>query len=181
MTIRIAASILALFVACVAPVEAPARGAAFFGGRAAPLDSAPMSRAAIAPPRQVVAPATIIRPAIAPPRQVVALARIRAAPLTHFQHRRAPVVVWGSAPWFSGDDALWYNGNDSSSYSNPTAPWFSGYDNPTYVAPDQQNPPDINPITDRNAVPRRLGCRAQTYKVRSADDGGERAVNIVRC
>jgi hypothetical protein len=66
-----------------------------------------MSRAAIAPRRRVVTRAPMIRPAIAPPRQVVAPARIRAVPLTHIQHRRAPVVVWGYAPWYSGDDG-WY-------------------------------------------------------------------------
>jgi hypothetical protein len=186
MTIRIAASILVIFAAggFITPDETSARGGAFIGGRVAPFHSGfqtPMSRAAIAPPRRVVTPAPMIRPAIAPPRQVVALARIRAAPLTHFQHRRAPVVVWSYAPWYSGDDALWYNGDDSSSYSGSGEPWFGGYDNPTYVAPDQKNPPDTNPITDPNVMPRRLGCRTQTYKVRSADDGGERSVNIVRC
>jgi hypothetical protein len=182
MILRIAASILVIFAAGVAPVETSARGGAFIGGPVAPFHSGfqtPMSRAAIALPRRVVTPAPMSRPAVAPPRQVVALARIRAVPLTHIQHRRAPVVVWGYAPWYSGDDALWYNGDDSSSYSGSGEPWFGGY--PTYVAPDQKNPPDTNPITDPNAMPRRSGCRTQTYKVRSADDGGERSVNIVRC
>ena len=32
-----------------------------------------------------------------------------------------------------------------------------------------------------NARTRGVGCRTQTYKVPSADDGGERAVNVVRC
>ena len=173
MTMRIAAGVLVIFAAGVAPGEAPARGGAFIGAPVAPFHSGfqtPMNRAAIAPPRRVVTPAPMIRPAIAPPRQVVAPARIRAVPLTHIQHRRAPVVVWGYAPWYIGDDALWYNGDDS----------FGGYDNPTYVEPDQKNPPDTN-LTDPNAMPRRSGCRTQTYKVRSADDGGERSVNIVRC
>ena len=75
----------------------------------------------------------------------------------------------------------WYSGDDSSSYSGSGEPWFGGYDNPTDVASDQKNPRDTNPVTDPNVKPGRLGCRAQTYKVRSADDGGERSVNIVRC
>ena len=79
----------------------------------------------------------MIRPAIAPPRQVVAPARIRAVPLTHIQHRRAPVVVWGYVPWYSGDDG-WYSG-----YGTPSS---SSYDNWTYVAPSEQNPSDTNPI-----------------------------------
>ena len=111
MTIRIAASILVIFAVGGAPVETSARGGAFIGGPVAPFHSGfqtPMSRAAIAPPRRVVTPAPMIRPAIAPPRQVVAPARIRAVPLTHIQHRRAPVVVWGYAPWYSGDDG-WYS------------------------------------------------------------------------
>ena len=69
-----------------------------------------MSRAAIAPSRRVVTPAPMIRPAIAPPRQVVAPARIRAVPLTHIQHRRAPVVVWatrlGTAAMMVGTAAM---------------------------------------------------------------------------
>ena len=106
------ASILVIFAVGGAPVETSARGGAFIGGPVAPFHSGfqtPMSRAAIAPPRRVVTPAPMIRPAIAlaPPRQVVAPARIRAVPLTHIQHRRAPVVVWGYAPWYSGDDG-WY-------------------------------------------------------------------------
>ena len=112
MTIRIAASILVILAVGGAPVETSARGGAFIGGAVAPFHSGlqtPMSRAAIGPPRRVVTPAPMIRPAIAPPRQVVAPARIRAVPLTHIQHRRAPVVVWGYAPWYSGDDG-WYSG-----------------------------------------------------------------------
>ena len=98
-----------------------------------------MSRAAIAPPRRVVTPAPMIRPAIAPPRQVVAPARIRAVPLTHIQHRRAPVVVWGYAPWYSGDDG-WYSG-----YGTPSS---SSYDNWTYVAPASKiHPIPIRPRT----------------------------------
>ena len=175
MTIRIAASVLAIFAVGAVPVETSARGGAFIGGPVAPFHSGfqtPMSRAAIAPPRRVVTPAPMIRPAIAPPRQVVAPARIRAVPLTHIQHRRAPVVVWGYAPWYSGDDG-WYNG-----YGTPAS---GGYDNWTSAAPAEQNPSDTNPPTDPNARPRGVGCTTQTYKVPSADDGGERAVSIVRC
>jgi hypothetical protein len=105
-------------------------------------------------------------------RMVVAPARICAVPLTHIQHQRAPVVVWGYAPWYSGDDG-WYSG-----YGTPS---LSSYDNWTYVAPSEQNPSDTNPPTDPNARPRGVGCTTQTYKVPSADDGGERAVNVVRC
>ena len=158
MTIRIAVSILVIFAVGGAPVETSARGGAFIGGPVAPFHSGfqtPMSRPAIAPPRQVVAPA-----------------RIRAVPLTHIQHRRAPVVVWGYAPWYSGDDG-WYSG-----YSTPAS---GGYDNWTSAAPAEQNPSDTNPPTDPNARTRGVGCTTQTYKVPSADDGGERAVNIVRC
>jgi hypothetical protein len=44
--------------------------------------------------------------------------------------------------------------------------------------PDKQNPSDT---TSGDAMPPRSACRTQTYQVRSAEDGGERAVNIVRC
>ena len=71
-----------------------------------------------------------------------------------------------------GDDG-WYSG-----YGTPSS---SSYDNWTYVAPSEQNPSDTNPTTDPNARTRGVGCRTQTYKVPSADDGGERAVNVVRC
>jgi hypothetical protein len=94
---RITVSVLAIFVVSGAPIETSARGGAFIGGAVAPFRGGfqtPMGRAAIGP-RRVVTPAPMNRPAIAPPRQVVAPARIRAVPLTHIKHRRAPVVVWG--------------------------------------------------------------------------------------
>ena len=205
MTIRIAASILVIFAAggFIAPVETSAQAGPYDGGRTAPSHSAfraPTIRPAMAPLRAAVAPALMVRPAIAPPRPVVALARVHAAPLGHFRHRRAPMVVWGNAPWYNGYDASWYGGEDASWYSGYDASWYSDYDewysgyapwysgsgmpwyrgveNPTYVAAGRQNPPDT---TDRNAMPPRLACRTQTYQVRSAEDGGERAVNIVRC
>ena len=199
MTIRIAASILAIFAAggLIAPVETSAQAGPFGGGRTAPFHSAfraPMIRPAIAPLRPVVARAPMIRPAIAPPRPVMPLARIHAAPFGHFWHRRAPVVAWGTAPWYNAYDASWYNGYDASWYSGYDAsrysgydeswyngsgmPWYRGVENPTYVAAGRQNPPDT---TDRNAMPPRLACRTQAYQVRSAEDGGGRAVNIVRC
>jgi hypothetical protein len=194
MTIRIVASILVIYAAggFIAPGETSAQGWPFDGGRTAPSHSAfraPMIRPAIAPLRPVAAPAPMVRPAIAPPRPVVALASVHAAPL-----HRAPVVAWGTVPWDNAYDASWYNGYDASRYSGCHESWYSGYDapwysgsgmpsyrgveNPTYVAAGRQNPPDT---TDRNAMPPRLACRTQTYQVRSAEDGGGRAVNIVRC
>jgi hypothetical protein len=199
MTIRITASILVAFAAggFIAPGETSAQAGPFDGGRTAPSHStfrAPMIRPAMAPLRPVVARASMIRPAIAPPRPIMPLVRIHAAPFGHFWHRRAPVVAWGTVPWdnaydaswYSADDASWYSGYDASRYSGYDAPWYSGsgmpwyrgVENPTYVAAGRQNPPDT---TDRNAMPPRLGCRTQTYQVRSAEDGGGRAVNIVRC
>jgi hypothetical protein len=203
MTIRIAASILVILAACglVASVETSAQAGPFEGGRTAPFHSAfrvPMVRPAIAPLRAAVAPAPMVRPAIAPLRPVTPLARIHAAPFGHFWHRRAPVVVWGAAPWYNAYDASWYNGYDAPWdgfdapwYSGDDAPWYAGsgtpwysgswyrgVENPTYVAAGRQNP--LN-ATDRNTMPPRLACRTQTYQVRSAEDGGERAVNIVRC
>jgi hypothetical protein len=203
MTIRIAASVLVIFAA--GGFIASAQVGAFGGGRSAPIHSAfraPTIRPAMAPLRAGVGPAPVVRLAIAPPRPSVALARIRAARFGHFWHRRAPVVVWGTVPWYDGYDASWYSGYDLSQYSGYDEPWYSGYDapwyagsgmpwyggsrirwdrgveNPTYFATGRQNPPDT---TDRNATAPRSACRTQTYQVRSAEDGGERAVNIVRC
>jgi hypothetical protein len=182
MTFRIAASILAIFAAggLIAPVETSAQGGAFNGGRTAPFHS--------------VFRAPTIRPAIAPLRPVVALARIHAAPFGQLRHRRASAVVWGTAPWYnaydapwdsgsdapwdSGYDAPWYAGAGTLWYSGSGIPWYGVVENPTYAVPGRQNPSDT---TDRNAMPPRLACRTQTYQVRSAEDGGERAVNIVRC
>ena len=64
-----------------------------------------------------------------------------------------------------------------------STPASGGYDNWTYVAPTEQNPSDTNPTTDPDARTWRCGLQNAvcTYKVPSADDGGERAVNIVRC
>jgi len=199
MTIRIVASILVIYAAggFIAPGETSAQAGPFDGGRTAPSHSAfraPTIRPAIAPLRPVMARAPMIRPAIAPPPPVMPLARIHATPFGHFWHRRVPVVAWGTVPWDNAYDASWYNGYDASRYSGYDESWYSGYDapwysgsgmpsyrgveNPTYVAAGRQNPPDT---TDRNAMPPRLACRTQTYQVRSAEDGGGRAVNIVRC
>ena len=191
MTIRIAASILVIYAAggFIAPGETSAQGWPFDGGRTAPSHSAfraPTIRPAIAPLQPVMARAPMIRPAIAPPPPVMPLARIHATPFGHFWHRRVPVVAWGTVPWDNAYDASWYNGYDASRYSGYDAPWYSGsgmpsyrgVENPTYVAAGRQNPPDT---TDRNAMPPRLACRTQTYQVWSAEDGGGRAVNIVRC
>src|SRR5262245_31059070 len=152
MTIRIAASILVIFAVGVAPGEASARGGAFAGGRVAPFHSgfqAPMSRAAIAPPRWVVTPAPMIRPVIAPPRPVMPLARIHAAPFGHFWHRRAPVVVWATAPWYNAYDASWYSDFDAPWYSVYDAPWYAGSGRPWYSGsgipsyPGGENPTDV--------------------------------------
>jgi hypothetical protein len=199
MTIRIAASILVIMQRAGSSrrVRRPPKAGPFDGGRTAPSHSAfraPTIRPAIAPLRPVMARAPMIRPAIAPPPPVMPLARIHAAPFGHFWHRRVPVVAWGTVPWDNAYDASWYNGYDASRYSGYDESWYSGYDapwysgsgmpsyrgveNPTYVAAGRQNPPDT---TDRNAMPPRLACRTQTYQVRSAEDGGGRAVNIVRC
>jgi hypothetical protein len=81
----------------------------------------------------------MVRPAIAPPRPVTPLARIYAAPFGHFWHRRAPVVVWGAAPWYNAYDASWYNGYDAPWdgfdapwYSSDDAPWYAGSGTPWY-------------------------------------------------
>jgi hypothetical protein len=120
-----------------------------------------------------------------------ALAGVPAAPfgqLRQLRHRRTPAVVWGAAPrynvydapwdggfdappWYVGSDAPWYGGSGAPWDSGSDAPWDSGVENPTYAVPGRD--PDS---TNRNAT-----CRTQTYQVRSAEDGGERAVNIVRC
>ena len=170
MTIRIAASILVIFAAggFIAPVETSAQAGPLGGGRTAPF--------------YIAFRAPMIRPGIAPPRPVMPLARIHAAPFGYFWHRRA----WGTAPWDNAYEASWYNGYDASRYSGydeswysgSGMPWYRGVENPTYVAAGPQNPLDT---TDRNAMPPRSACRTQTYQVRSAGDGGERAVNIVRC
>ena len=188
MTFRIAASILAIFAAggLIAPVATPAQGGPFNGGRTAPFHSVFRAQT----------------PAIAPLRSAVARARIHAAPFGQLRHRRTPAVVWGAAPWYdaydtawdSGTDALsdsgfdaprWYGGSDAPGYagagtlwySGSGIPWYGGVENPTYAVPGR-NPSDT---TSRNAMPPRLTCRTQTYQVRSTEDGGERAVNIVRC
>jgi hypothetical protein len=100
--------------------------------------------------------APVIRPAIARPHRVAVPPRVRAAPLGHFRHRHVPVEVWVGAPW------------------------YGGYDEPTYVVPDEQSPPDSSQTTASHVTPPRLGCRVQTYNVRS-DSGGERSVKVVRC
>ncbi len=125
---------------------------------------------------------------------VGALAGVYAAPFGQFRHRRTPAVVWGAAPWYNAydapwDSAPWYGGSGAPSYGGSGAPWYGGagtlwdsgsglpwyggVENPTYADPSD--------TTNRNAMPPRLTCRTQTYQVRSAEDGGERAVNIVRC
>jgi hypothetical protein len=132
---------------------------------------------------------------------VGALAGVYAAPFGQFRHRRTPAVVWGAAPWYNAydapwDSAPWYGGSGAPSYGGSGAPWYggagtpwdsgfdapsyggsgapsdSGVENPTYALPGR----DPSDTTNRNAT-----CRTQTYQVRSAEDGGERAVNIVRC
>jgi hypothetical protein len=189
MTVRIAATILAIFAAgeLIAP-ETPAQGRAFNGGRTAPFHS--------------LFRAPTIRP-IAPSRPAVALPRTHGAPFGELRHRRTPAVVWGTAPWYNAYDASWDSGSDAPWdsgfdappwyggsnapwyagagtlwYSGPGIPWYGGFENSTYAVPSQQNPSDT---TNRNAMPPRLACRTQTYQVRSAEDGGERAVSIVRC
>jgi hypothetical protein len=183
MTIRIAASILAIFAAAglITPLETFARGSAFAGGgRTAAFHRgfrAPMIRPAFAPPRPVVSPAPMIRPAFAPLQRAVAPAHSRAAPFAHFRHRPAPVVVWGNAPWYGDYETPWY---ETPLYSSYPTPFYSGYDDSTYAAPIERNPSDTNLTMEPNAMPQRLGCSVQIYKVPS-EDGGERAVKVVRC
>ena len=180
MTFGIAASILAIFAAggLIAPVATPAQGGPFNGGRTAPFHSVFRAQT----------------PAIAPLRSAVARARIHAAPFGQLRHRRTPAVVWGAAPWYNAYDAAWdsgsdapwdsgfdappwYGGSGAPWYGGSGLPWYGGVENPTYAVPGR-NPSDA---TNRNAMPPRLTCRTQTYQVRSAEEGGERAVNIVRC
>jgi hypothetical protein len=78
-------------------------------------------------------------------------------PFAHFKHRRAPpAVIWVGEPW------------------------YGGYDDSTCVAPDERSPPYNNPTAEPGMAPPRLGCRAQTYRVRS-EAGGDRFVKMVRC
>ena len=120
---------------------------------------------------------------------VGALAGVHAAPFGRLRDRRTPAVLWGAAPWYntydaprdSGSDAAWdsgfdappwYGGSDAPWYGGSGLTWYAGVENPTYAVPGR----DPSDTTNRNVT-----CRTQTYQVRSAEDGGERAVNIVRC
>jgi hypothetical protein len=130
-------------------------------------------------------------------------------PFGQLRHRGTPAVVWGAVPWYNAYDGAWDGGSDAAwdsgfdappwygvsgarsygvsgapsygisgapwdsgldvpSYGGSGAPWDSGVENPTYSVPGR-DPSDT------------ATCRTQTYQVRSAEDGGERAVNIVRC
>src|SRR5262245_19501052 len=147
-----AASILGIFAACgfVVSAETSAQAAPFGGSRTASFHSmfrAPMIRPEIAWQRPVAAPRPMVRPGVAPlPRPGMPLARIDAAPFGHFWHRRAPVAVWGTVPWYSDFDAPWYSGYDAPWYGSGT-PWYSGPailsypggENPTDVATGRQN------------------------------------------
>jgi len=151
MTIRIAASFLAIFaIGLIAvPVETSARGGGFAGGHGMSFRGgfrAPM-----------------MRPAIARPQRVAVPARTHNAPFAHFRHTTGPRRVWVGSPWYG--------------YGDYGAPWYGDYGDSTYVAPDQQSQPDATPTTQ---TPRRLGCSAQTYKVPS-EAGGETSVKVVRC
>jgi hypothetical protein len=191
MIIRIAASILAIFAAAglITPIEAFARGSAFAGGgRTAAFHRgfrAPMIRPAFAPPRPVMSPAPMIRPAFAPLQRAAAPAHSRAAAFAHFRHRPAPVIVlWGSTPWYGDYETPWYetplySGYGAPLYSREAAPLYSGYDS-TYAAPIEKSSSDTNLTMEPNAIPQRSGCSVQIYKVPS-EDGGERAVKVVRC
>ena len=97
--------------------------------------------------------APMIRPAIARPQRFGVPARIRTAPVAHVRHAIGPRRVWVGAPWY-GD-----------------------YGVSTDVAPDEQSQPVASSITQ---PPRRLGCSAQTYKVRS-EAGGETSVKVWGC
>ena len=85
---------------------------------------------------------------------------------------------YSAPPWYGGSDAPLYAGAGGLGYSGSGLPWYGGFENPTYAVPDRQNPSDT---TSGDAMPPRSACKTQTYQVRSAEDGGERAVNIVRC
>jgi hypothetical protein len=74
------------------------------------------------------------------------------APLARFAKfhlRHAPVVVWLNEPWYS-------------------------YEGLTYVAPDEQIPPDANSPSQPKVMPHRSGCETQTYKAQSDGGGGHR-------
>jgi hypothetical protein len=105
--------------------------------------------------------APMIRPAIARPQRFGVPARIRTAPVAHFRHAIGPRRVWVGAPW----------------YGDYGAPWYGDYGVSTDVAPDEQSQPVASSITQ---PPRRLGCSAQTYKVRS-EAGGETSVKVWGC
>jgi hypothetical protein len=169
MTIRIAASFLAIFATglIVAPTETSARAGGVAGGRGMPMRAIPFHGGFRAP---------IVRPQIAPLRpavNAVAPARVRAAPFAHFRHRRffaggLPVTVWGDAPWYSG----YY---DPSGYVAP-------YQQPTYTYPTATYPAPDTIVRERiiYVLPPRPSCSTQTYLV-PAERGGERSINIVRC
>ena len=85
---------------------------------------------------------------------------------------------YSAPPRYGGSDAPWYAGAGTPWYSGSGLSWYGGVENPTYAVPVEQNPSDT---TSGDAMPPRSACRTQTYQVRSAEDGAERAVNIVRC
>ncbi len=154
MTIRIAASFLAIFAIglIAAPVETSARGGGFAGGHGMSFRGgfrAPM-----------------MRPAIARPQRVAVPARTHNAPFAHFRHTTGPRRVWVGSPWYG--------------YGDYGAPWYGDYGDSTYVAPDEQSQSGASPTTESNMAPPRLGCRAQTYSVPS-EAGGETSVKVVRC
>jgi hypothetical protein len=158
MTIRIAASFLAIFAIglIAAPVETSARGGGFAGARGGGFAGHGMSfRGGFRAP--------MMRPAIARPQRVAVPARTHNAAFAHFRHTTGPRRVWVGAPWYG--------------YGDYGAPWYGDYGDSTYVTPDQQSQSDATPTTQ---TPRRLGCSAQTYKVPS-EAGGETSVKVVRC
>jgi hypothetical protein len=170
MTIRIAASFLAIFATglIVAPAETKARAGGLAGARGMPMRAIPFHGGFRAP---------IARPAIAPVRpaqNAVAPARINAAPFGHFRHRRffgggLPVAIWGDVPWYSGG---YY---DSPSYVPP-------YQQPIYTYPTAAYPAPETIVRERiiYVLPPRPSCSTQTYRV-PAQDGGVRSINVVRC
>lgn len=156
MSIRIAASILAIVTTglIAAPAATSARGMA--GGRAMP----------------VMHPfhAPIARPAI-PVRPFTARPRVR-APFAHFRNRRFfdagwPIATWGDTSGYSG-------------YYDPNAGAVP-YEQPTNGYPPLP-PREAGPVRERiiYVMPARPSCSTQTYKV-PAESGGERSIDVVRC
>jgi len=151
MTIRIAASILAIVAigTIAAPAEISARG--LVGGRAMPLVGAH-------PP--------ILHPVLRPHTPLTPFAR--------FRHRRFFDNGFPAGAWVYPDGGGYYGSTaDSAPYDAPPDSYPTAAPPPPYAA----GPVRERIIY---VMPARPSCSTQTYTVPS-ENGGERSINVVRC